>query len=267
LNPEKIETEENMKNKKLLICCITIFFALAMVSQAAFAEETVQEKNWEFNLTPLYLWMAGIEGDTTLGQKNNSTKADFSELFDNLEGAFSINFSGMHKSNFGFMFDYVYLSVSANKVTRLGTNLDVGLTTTLSQLAGLYRFGSEQHAFDAVAGIRYLGVEVDVSLGRLPISLSEEASIVDPIIGMRYKWNIADKWDLKLYGDIGGFGIGSAFTWQALWVVDFWPWQHVGFTGGYRALNHQFENEKGATTFELDLLLHGPILGVSFRWK
>jgi hypothetical protein len=210
--------------------------------------------------------MANIEGDTTLGQKTNSTKVDFSEVFDNLEGAFSINFSGMHKSNFGFMFDYLYLSVSADKATILGTNLDVGLTTKLAQLAGTYRFGSEPHTFDAVAGIRYLGVEVDVDFDRLPISLSEEKYVVDPIIGMRYKWKIADKWDLKLYGDIGGFGIGSDFTWQALGVVDFWPWQHVGFTGGYRALNYEFEDDKGATTFELDLLLHGPILGVSFRW-
>ncbi len=89
---------------------------------------------------------------------------------------------------------------------------------------------------------------------------------MDPIIGMRYKWKIADKWDLKLYGDIGGFGIGSDFTWHTIGVVDFWPWQHVGFKGGYRALNYQFEDDKGTQTFELDLLLHGPILGVSFRW-
>ena len=255
-----------MKNKRMLICCTTIFFTLAMVSQAAFAEETFKEKNWEFNLTPLYLWGATIEGDTTLGQKTNSTKVDFSEVFDNLEGVFTINFSGMHKSNFGFMFDYMYLDISANKDTKLGTSLDVGLKTQLSQLAGTYRFGSEQHAFDAVAGIRYLSVEVDVDFDRLPISQSAKKDLVDPIIGVRYKWKIADKWDLKLYGDIGGFGIGSDFTWQALGLIDFWPWEHVGFTGGYRALNYHFEDDKGTQTFELDLLLHGPIVGVSFRW-
>ncbi len=255
-----------MKNKGMLICCITLFFTLAMVSQAVSAEETSKEKNWEFNLTPLYLWMANIEGDTTLGQKTNSTKVDFSQIFDDLEGAFSINFSGMHKSNFGFIFDYLYLDVGSHRDFNLGISLDVGLKTQLSQLAGTYRFGSEPHTFDAVAGIRYLGVEVDVGLGRLPISLSEEASVVDPIIGVRYKWKIADKWNLNLYGDIGGFGVGSEFTWQTLGIIEFWPWQHVGFKGGYRALNYEFEDDEGATKFELDLLLHGPILGVSFQW-
>ncbi len=254
-----------MKNKRMLICCITIFFTLAMVSQAVFAAETSKEKNWEFNLTPLYLWMASIEGDSTLGQKSNSTKVDFSEIFDDLEGAFSINFSAMHKSNFGFMFDYLYLDVGSHRDTRLGISLDVGLKTQLSQLAGAYRFGSEQHTFDAVAGIRYLSVKVGVGFSRLPTQSAKE-DLVDPIIGMRYKWNIADKWNLKLYGDIGGFGIGSDFTWQTLGVIDFWPWEHVGFTGGYRALNYQFEDDKGATTFELELLIHGPILGVSFRF-
>jgi len=255
-----------MKNKGMLICCITIFFTLAMVSQAVSAEEISKEKNWEFNLTPLYLWMVNIEGDTTLGQRTDSTKVDFSEVFDNLEGAFTINLSGIHKSNFGFMFDYMYLDVSSHKDTKLGSSLDVDLKTQISQLAGIYRFGGEPHTFDAVAGIRYLGVEVDVGLGRLPISLSEDASVVDPIIGMRYKWKIADKWNLNLYGDIGGFGIGSEFTWQALGIIDFWPWQHVGFKVGYRALNYEFEDDEGATTFEFDWLLHGPIIGVSIRW-
>ncbi len=255
-----------MKNKRMLICCITIFFTLAMVSQAVSAEETSKDKNWEFNLTPLYLWMANIEGDTTLGQRTNSTKVDFSQIFDDLEGAFSINFSGMHKSNFGFMFDYLYLDVSSHRDSKLGISLDVGLKTQLSQLAGAYRFGSEPHTFDAVAGIRYLSIEVDVDFDIPPISQSAKKDLVDPIIGGRYKWKIADKWNLKLYGDIGGFGVGSDFTWQALGVVDFWPWQHVGFSAGYRALNYEFEDDEGATTFELDLLLHGPILGVTFRF-
>lgn len=118
-----------------------------------------------------------------------------------------------------------------------------------------------------MAGIRYIGVEVGVDFGRLPISLSEEKDLVDPIIGVRYKWKIADKWDLKLYGDIGGFGIGSDFTWQTLGVIDFWPWKHVGFLAGYRALSYHFEDDdKNIEPFELDLLVHGPILGVSFRW-
>lgn len=255
-----------MKNKRVLVCCITIFFTLAMVSQAAFAEEPSKEKNWEFNLTPLYLWMANIEGDSTLGQRNNTTKVEFDEIFDKLEGVFSINFSGIHKSNFGFMLDYMYISVSGDKETKLGPGLNVGLTTKLLQLAGIYRFGSEQHAFGAVAGIRYYSVEVDVAFARLPISLSAKEDLVDPIIGATYKWKIADKWNLNLYGDIGGFGIGSDFTWQALGVINFWPWKHVGFTGGYRALNYQFEEEIAAKPFELELLIHGPILGVSFRF-
>ena len=183
-----------------------------------------------------------------------------------MEGAFTINFSGLHKSNFGFVFDFIYLDISADQDTDLGTGLDVGLKEIVSQFAGTYRFGSEYHSFDAIAGIRYLNVEVDLDFKSLPISESEKTDILDPIIGGRYNWKFADKWNLRLYGDIGGFGVGSDFTWQALGVIDFWPWKHVGFSGGYRALNYRLEDNKGASKFELDLLLHGPILGLSFRW-
>ena len=71
---------------------------------------------------------------------------------------------------------------------------------------------------------------------------------------------------MRLYGDIGGFGVGSDFTWQALGVIDYWPWENVGLSVGYRGLEYRFDDDTGTKKFDVDLLLHGPIFGLSFRW-
>jgi len=254
-----------MIRKKILINFV-ILFSIATTAQVVLADEMSGEKNWEFNLSPLYLWATKVEGDVTLGPKSNSTEVDFNDIFDNVEGVFTLNFSGLHKSNFGFLFDFIYLDINADKGASLGSDLNVGLKEMVSQFAGTYRFGSNDHAFDAVAGIRYLSVEVDVDLKGSPMSESEKTDLVDPIIGGRYIWKIADKWNLRLYGDIGGFGVGSDFTWQALGVIDFWPWENVGFTIGYRGLDYSFDDDTGTKKFDVDLLLHGPIVGLTFRW-
>ncbi|MBW1817507.1 MAG: hypothetical protein JRJ60_10130, partial [Deltaproteobacteria bacterium] len=88
----------------------------------------------------------------------------------------------------------------------------------------------------------------------------------DPLIGGRYLWKMADKWTMILRGDIGGFGIGSDFAWQAVGMIDFQPWKHVSFIAGYRALDMDYESGSGLDAFKYDVLMHGPVLGINFRW-
>jgi len=44
---------------------------------------------------------------------------------------------------------------------------------------------------------------------------------MDPIIGARYNWNITDRWKLMIRDYIGGFGVGSDFTWNAAALIDY----------------------------------------------
>lgn len=255
-----------MKNRKLAACTAVLVFTLVMASTTAPAAAGLENMAWDFNLAPLYLWGANIEGDTTLGTTSQPEKVDFKDVFKSLEGAFTLSFRGVHDSNFGFLFDFMYLDINAEKDTDLGLGVDVGLKTLLSQLALSYRLIDDDHVFDVLGGVRYLALELDLDVDRPPISQSETKDLLDPVIGGRYQWQMADQWDFNLYGDIGGFGVGSEFTWQALGVINFWAWKHVGFAGGYRALGYQIEDDKNIDKFELDLLLHGPVLGVTIRW-
>ena len=80
----------------------------------------------------------------------------------------------------------------------------------------------------------------------------------------------ADGIPLVWLQDIGGFDIGSRISWQALAAYSF----DIGRTGsvnwadvvGYRALYVDYSQGSGSSLFEMNLLQHGPLFGVSARF-
>lgn len=75
---------------------------------------------------------------------------------------------------------------------------------------------------------------------------------------------LSDRWDLSLRGDIGGFGIGSDFTWQMTALLGYrFPLFGADATAaiGYRILDQNYDDG-----FEWDMTLHGPVLGLGIRF-
>ena len=70
-------------------------------------------------------------------------------------------------------------------------------------------------------------------------------------------------------GDVGGFGLQSQFEWQAVGVYSY-AWQFTGYqlagVIGYRALGVNYTNGSGINNNGVNLVLHGPIIGVSVRF-
>ncbi|MBM6584083.1 hypothetical protein ILT44_28185 [Microvirga sp. BT689] len=90
------------------------------------------------------------------------------------------------------------------------------------------------------------------------------------MIGARVRYAVAPEHELFLRGDIGGFGVGSDFSWQAIggYGFDFGAYNGIIFSGviGYRALSVDYAQGEGRRSYEFDMVQHGPILGVSMRW-
>ena len=110
-------------------------------------------------------------------------------------------------------------------------------------------------ALDLLGGARYWNQELDLSLavdgsvdlGKLGLERSGSRAVarsgtlewVDPFVGLRVRHQLAPGKELQFLGDVGGFGVGSDFTWQffAGYSFDFAVWQTTlhGLVG-YRAL-------------------------------
>ncbi len=245
---------------KLLI--LIIFSAFAFSSPVAWGQE---DKSWDFELAPLYLWAINIDGDMVVRGRDAETSVDFSDIWDSLEGVFTMRFNGLYKQRFGFLVDYNYLDLGTEQQTDT-VNIDVGFKSQILNAGATYRFLNGRHTVDGLAGIRWTMLEAEVDLNNIGSRVDADKDWIDPIVGIRYGFHMTDKWALRLCGDIGGFGISSDFTWQGLGLIDFQPWKHVAIIGGYRAIATDYTSGSGRDQFTYDAIVHGPVLGLDVRF-
>ena len=102
------------------------------------------------------------------------------------------------------------------------------------------------------------------------IARSGAVDWTDPFVGARMRFAVAPGQELFVRGDIGGFGVGSKFSWQAIagYNFDFAVWNGITFSGllGYKALYVDYAQGEGRRRYEFDMLTHGPVVGVTMRW-
>jgi hypothetical protein len=262
--------------EKLCILCLVTLLIIIFRIPAAAEEKSTAQKNWEFNLAPMYLWAVNMSGDMTVRDQTQSLNLNFDQIFDNLEAVFTLHFEGLYKKEWGFLFDINYVNINDSTILPgpAATNVNVDFENVITELGGIYRFYEKgPHVFEGLGGARFWNLKADINitgvLPSLPRMIDQKQEWWDPIVGLRYRWQMSEKWMLNLRGDIGiGFGAGdtSDATWNAIGLIYFQPWKHVGFLGGYRALDVDYETGSGVNTFKYDMLMYGPIIAVNFTF-
>ena len=118
---------------------------------------------------------------------------------------------------------------------------------------------------DVLAGARVYAITSSLHLqGHLlpDLNITRHVSWVDPIIGMKGRISFSHWFFINAYGDVGGFGAGSEFTWQALLGSGFQVSRWCAIIAGYRALGYNFwQNDTN-----LDLISHGPYAGIEITF-
>ena len=120
------------------------------------------------------------------------------------------------------------------------------------------------YQFEVLGGVRYIDLSADVTADSVS-QLNGSESWVDPFLGGRYNYPFSREWKLLVRGDIGGFSIGSKFTWNLVVGVDWRP-ANLGVFFGYRAWSVDYESGSGDSLFKYDVIRHGPALGVTFMF-
>jgi hypothetical protein len=170
-------------------------------------------------------------------------------------------------------------------------NAQASYTMTIVEVGGLYelkRWAPSQGSFtalDALLGFRYWNNSVTANIGAtltadlynmgfersfgLATARSGTLDWIDPIVGLRLRHQFAPGQNAFVRGDVGGFGLGSVFAWQAVAAYTY-SWQSQGYalgaTLGYRALSTSYTTGSGLDTRGIDLILHGPLIGFSVRF-
>jgi opacity protein-like surface antigen len=250
----------------VVVVVMSFLFTCAAPVRAAAPEQD----DWRFNITP-YLWLPSVSSNLHVSDLGPEVEADTaaSDLFDKLD--FALLLCGeVRKGKWGVLYDFQCLKLSDDGVVGPvdGRHYDAELTVADATLGLQYRVAEAPDFFvDAFGGARvmYADTSIDISPGVVvPAGASggEDKAWVDPIIGLKGRWQFADHWSLLGYGDIGGFGVSSDLTYQLMGTVAYHFNDNVALLAGYRYFAVDYD--RGG--FELDAAMHGPIIGLSFTF-
>jgi len=203
----------------------------------------------------------------------------FEDMWDNLD----IGVMGIFEARKGrwiFALDAVYFRLNkqeteswtgpGGRVTIDGA-VEATMTQQLYQGSIGYRIIDDKTKLDLIGGLRYNIVENELDLVLHPIgevfpgdkrNISESENWVDPVFGIRLIVPFSPKWSCFGYGDIGGFGVGSYITYQAMGGIRWQFSKVVSAKLAYRYLYQDFEEDD----FKWDMSYQGPVIGIGFSF-
>jgi hypothetical protein len=91
-----------------------------------------------------------------------------------------------------------------------------------------------------------------------------DTSFADPFVGARFQRDLSEKLWLNLRGDVGGFGVGSDFSWFAAAVAGFRVSRSISLDFGYRVYDMDYESANELR--RLDATLAGFAFGATFQF-
>jgi hypothetical protein len=257
---------------------------VALVGTWAYAQEAPSKEpaksKWEFHVIP-YFWMAGIGGDVTVRDIEADVDIKLGDVLDHLDYGGELHLEAW-RGNWGIFLDPTYLKLSADGegTGPIGGSIDVDidLEEWLVEFGGLYRFakwplGKDEGralSLEALGGVRYwyLKGKLDAFAYLVSASLSREKSEdwIDPILGVRLRADLTKRLSLAVRGDIGGFSVGSEFSWNVSAIFGYHFSDTISAWLGYRALGLDYESGSGFSKFKYDLTMYGPIVGLGFHF-
>lgn len=238
--------------------------APAPTTDAPSAAPAPAPKKWEF-ATIGYIFFAGAYGTTT--PRDPLSPVDLHLTFGDVMKSFKFAFMGAaeaRKDRLVFLGDLMWVHLGEGKgLTASDHNFaDVKIdskTTAITALAGYRVVNHPSVTVDVLAGGRLNGNKQAVDYRGTPLDVSAKVSKtwVDPVLATRIRAPLGGKFGLALYGDAGGFGIGSKLTWQGMATADYRISHKMSAGLGWRYFKINYHDSDG---FRYNVAQSGPIV-------
>jgi hypothetical protein len=243
-------------------CLLAVLVML--LSSPGIARAQSSSDDWEFSLTP-YLWGSGLSGTAGIAGRDADFEVSVKDLLKSLDFGFMGNFEA-RRGRWSIGTDLVYTDLGKDVTFENATGisdaqnprLDMSMTVIEGDVG--YQFAE---SLDVLAGIR--GVSSSSSLEVDAGTLAEaDASFVDPIVGLRLRRYLSEKFWVSLRGDVGGFGVGSDFSWFLNAVGGYRVSRLISLDFGYRIWDFDYESDNELK--RLDAALAGFAFGLTFHF-
>ena len=241
-------------NRPLLAIALTGFIGVGGAT-AAFSADfgpasalVAPPSQWRLSFTP-YAWLTWLDGEQTVKGRSVDVHVDPIQVLDHLERVPFFGYGEARNGPLALYSDIFYANLGLSGAGIRSRSLASGINGTLSVAAGLdfeeavvevggayevMRF-DPRTAIDILAGARYWHQDMSINLalagtldigdltvsGNRAIARSGSVDWVDPVVGGRIRYNLAPGQDFVLRGDVGGFRVGSQFSWNALAAYSF----------------------------------------------
>jgi hypothetical protein len=229
-----------------------------------FSPAAAAASDHQFLISP-YLWFSAVGSRLGTPIGTVETEASFGDIMSNLDFGFMGTLE-YRRGRLGLIGDAVYMNV--------GTSRDLpgiaGFTSAdgrLKQLGatGYVAWRASDLSFvdiDLLGGFRVFSINTSVELdaqGQGGPGFSVNETWVDPVLGTRVAFHLSDRWTATGLVDVGGFGVGSAISWQGLVKFAYRISRNVSAEAGYRYLHY----DRSTPPVRLEQSFSGPLLGVT----
>lgn len=219
-------------------------------------------QDWSGQVT-LYGWGAGVTGDFTpfTGAPTLSFDKSLSEVLEDLDGAFFVN--GLARRGDLVLYgDFTYSTSSRSGLTSVGPASGKVTMRSLTLAAGKHFDMGGGSGIDVLGGLRAWSIDGQVAVPAPGVHVAPGKDFVDPIIAFRGMTQLADRWSLLGYMDVGGFGVGSDLTWQVAVTANYQASERLYLSIGWRHLYVDYSG--GGTVFKGAMT--GPVIGTTWTF-
>jgi hypothetical protein len=257
-----------LKIKKSLMTVIVVICIGVGFSSAGAQTATPGSGAWQFQIIP-NVWFPGVAGYISAQGAITYRNLSLSDIFDTYDYGGSVYFEG-RKNKWAFFLEPTYLNLSTESKAG-GLTANIGLDEWIVEFGGSYQFADlpldskQGMMFDVLLGGRYWSVENTIDITGYPHRVDKEEWI-DPFVGLRLRMNLTENLYLVARADIGGFSVGSQFSWEYIFILGYRFSPNVSFMLGYRILDVNYDHGTGNSYFEYDVTMQGPIAGLALHF-
>ena len=209
---------------------------------------------WKWEISA-YMLGAGMDGKAGVEPLIADVDASASDIFSNLEFGFMGRARATHGA-WSFGTDVIYMGLGGSSDQ---PNADVDVDQWAVELNVGYQLAP---IFMSLVGAVYNQLSTSVDFQTIGRSRSGKVDWWDPIIGGILTLPIGEHWNFQFHGNIGGFGVGSDFCWQAELLFNWFVSPRTSLMMGYRAISVDYDDDG----FVYDVVTQGPQLGITLRF-
>jgi hypothetical protein len=247
-------TMENHRMTKLrpLVLAVAI---LLMTAGPGLAQSASDE--WKVVLYPIYAWVPlGLDIDVDVAPlPDGGGGGGGGKIVDSrFDGAY---FGGLSVTGPRFRVDADGLWAAVGGDRPENPFLEVDVDAIYFHVTGGVRVVDDLYV---TAGVRRLALKYNVRIGDQP-DFERKPGLWDPLVGLAWH-RVGEKLEVHVIGEGGGFGVGTDVELSGGVRLDWKPFTHFGFTGGYNFMYVKLSNTRDRREFTVKQTMHGPALGI-----